>query len=425
LITLAEAKALATAPERTGRRAAAAQSLLHGVLFVTILVSPFVFIEPSPYEAMTAALGFACLLARVTLDRKLLPLVFLLLIWTLSGAVALMPVIEAEQRTVTYTAITLYLSLNAVVFACLFAHDSVRRLAIMRAAYVIAAVIVALIGTGAYFGLLPYSDTLLAFGDRARATFKDPNVFGPFLVLPMLFTIQSILSRGPRVRFVLTLGALAAGLLCSFSRGAWLNFAIAVVTMIGLMFVTAPDLRSRMRLVVLSGFSVLALLGFLAVMLSIGSIDQMLAERAKVTQSYDVGSGGRFTLQEIAAGAVFDNPLGMGPYEFARIHGLQQHNVYLQAFLVYGWLGAFAYITLLVLTLALGLRMAMIATPWQPYLIAAYSAFLATVIEGFVIDSDHWRHFFLLLGIIWGLSIATMNAQQRSSAWRPLTRGAP
>jgi hypothetical protein len=27
--------------------------------------------------------------------------------------------------------------------------------------------------------------------------------------------------------------------------------------------------------------------------------------------------------------------------------------------------------------------------------------------EGFVIDTDHWRHFYLLLGMIWGLFAAT------------------
>jgi hypothetical protein len=34
---------------------------------------------------------------------------------------------------------------------------------------------------------------------------------------------------------------------------------------------------------------------------------------------------------------------------------------------------------------------------------------VGAVAEGFVIDTDHWRHFFLLLGMIWGLSIATLN----------------
>jgi hypothetical protein len=31
------------------------------------------------------------------------------------------------------------------------------------------------------------------------------------------------------------------------------------------------------------------------------------------------------------------------------------------------------------------------------------------MLEGFVIDTDHWRHFFLLLGMIWGLAAATFN----------------
>ena len=39
----------------------------------------------------------------------------------------------------------------------------------------------------------------------------------------------------------------------------------------------------------------------------------------------------------------------------------------------------------------------------------APAAFVGEVLEGFVIDTDHWRHFFLLLGMIWGLAAATFN----------------
>ena len=35
--------------------------------------------------------------------------------------------------------------------------------------------------------------------------------------------------------------------------------------------------------------------------------------------------------------------------------GLQQHNVYMQGFLVYGWLGGAAYLALVAITLLLGL----------------------------------------------------------------------
>jgi len=58
----------------------------------------------------------------------------------------------------------------------------------------------------------------------------------------------------------------------------------------------------------------------------------------------------------------------------------------------------------------------MVTTPWQPYLITAIAAFSGNVVEGGVIDTDHWRHYFLLLGMIWGLSVATMNLLQYRQA---------
>jgi hypothetical protein len=36
-------------------------------------------------------------------------------------------------------------------------------------------------------------------------------------------------------------------------------------------------------------------------------------------------------------------------------------------------------------------------------------------IESFVIDSDHWRHYFLLLGIVWGTFAATMRQPRRDA----------
>ena len=119
-----------------------------------------------------------------------------------------------------------------------------------------------------------------------------------------------------------------------------------------------------------------------------------------------IGDGDAFLLQELALTAVLKFPYGMGPFEFARVHGLQQHNMYLQAFLVYGWLGAMAYLLLLLSTMAVGLRNALVSTPWQPYLITAVAAFAGEIAEGVVIDTDHWRHFFLMMACIWGLADA-------------------
>jgi hypothetical protein len=56
---------------------------------------------------------------------------------------------------------------------------------------------------------------------------------------------------------------------------------------------------------------------------------------------------------------------------------------------------------LALLTMVFGLRYLFVATPWKPTMIAVYSAYAGTMVESVIIDSDHWRHGFLLLGVLW------------------------
>ena len=397
----------------------AASQLLHGVLFVTILISPLVLIEPAPYEGVAAVLGFLCVVAGVGFDRRLLPLLALIILMNVGGLLAVIPVV-GQEKTIRYAAISWFMAFTAVVFACLFATDTMRRLTLMRRAYVIAAVAVSIIGAIGYFNIAGTA-TIFATIGRANATFKDPNVFGPFLILPLLLLLQSLISEGFRPLRAATMLVILAGLFLSFSRGAWFNFGLAAALTLGLMFITAPTLRSRARIVTLSIVIIVGLAALIMIALSFDAISKMFFERAKLIQYYDAGTTmGRFDLQRLAFQEVFDHPFGVGPYTFAREFGLQQHNVYLHAFLVYGWLGGMAYLTLVLLTIGVGLRAALVATPWQPYVIAALAAFFAVAIEGAVIDTDHWRSFYLQMGLVWALFVATERGLEARKA--PRTR---
>jgi len=402
---------LTDSPHLVRRAAPAATALMHGALFLAILVSPLVFIEPSPYEAACGLLALTCIAAGVKLDRKLLPLIMLLLIFNIGGLLTLMLPRGDDDATkaAIYVAISFYLAMTAVVYACVFSTDSMRRLLVFRRAYFIAAFAAAVIGIAGYFGLLPWA-TLYG---RASATFKDPNVFGPFLIMPLMLLLLAMVGPAMRLRHVLLFAVLSFALLLSFSRGAWFHFALSAGVALLIAFLTAPDIRTRARLVVLTMAAVAGLAVLTAGAMSIGSLGEMLEQRAKLTQSYDVGSGGRFGLQELAVGAVLKYPAGMGPFEFGRVYGGQQHNAYFQAFLNYGWAGGFSYIFLVLTTLVIGFRQSLVTTPWQPYLIAALATFVGEAAESFVIDTDHWRHFFLALGLIWGLAVATWNETKR------------
>lgn len=404
------------AADDSGPYSALAQRLLNLVLFVTVLSSSIAFIEPAPHDGLMMVLLVTCVGARVGFDRKLIPLLLLLVLWLVGGLMSLLQVGE-QTKAIQYAGTSIYLGIAAVMFACLFCDGNLVRLAILRRGYILAALIATAAGYIDFFHLVPGASIFLD-NDRVSATFKDPNVYGPFLIFPIVWLLVSQLVRGIRLLDVAVLMILLGGLLLSFSRGAWTHFLISAAIGIAIVLAVTPDPRMRARIIVLGLLGAVVVALPLAALPSIGSVHDMIIDRAKAIQPYDVGPGGRFWLQLQALGAILDNPNGLGPFEFDRIFGLQQHNVYMQGFLVYGWLGGAAYLALVAITLVLGLHTVSVPTPWQYYLITAYAVFVGEAFEGLIVDTDHWRHFFLVLGMVWGLAAATINFRRRQ-AWAP------
>jgi len=408
---LSERALAASYPGRSDEAGSAlSQRLLNIVLFVAVLTSPIAFIEPSPHDALMIVLMAASVAARVRFDRKLVPLTLLLAIWLAGAFFALIPVLDQKQ-TVQYVATSSYLVVAAILFACLFCDGDLVRLIILRRGYVIAALIATAAGYVGFFHLLPSSDIFLA-NDRVSATFKDPNVYGPFLIYPLLLLLIEFMTRGLRLTTLAVMIFLFGGLLLSFSRGAWAHFAISAAITVMLLLASAAESRMRRRILLVSIAALVGLAVFVVALISVPAVHDMFLERAKAIQPYDIGPGGRFWEQRLALGVILENPNGLGPFEFFRLYGTQQHDVYMQAFLVYGWIGGAAYTALVMVTLAIGFRSSLVPAPWQTYLIAAYATFVGEAFEGFIVDTDHWRHFFLILGLVWGLTAASINLRR-------------
>lgn len=399
-------------PAHPGRSTALAQRLLNVVLFITVAMSAIAVIEPSPHDALMFALLVICVAARVPFDRLLVPLLILLLFWCAGGFLALVHVGD-QENAIQYVGTSLYLDIATLMFACLTCTGDLRRLATIHRAYVLAAIIATTAGYIGFFHLTSGSDFFLLDGGRVRATFKDPNVYAPFLIFPLLVLIINALTRSIKMGNLAVIAFLLGGLLLSFSRGAWIHFALSAAVCFAIVFAAAPDPRMRARIVGLGIVATIFMALLIVALVSVDSVHDLFVERAKAIQPYDVGPGGRFTDQLIALGQILQHPSGLGPFEFSRIFGMQQHNVYLQGFLVYGWLGGMTYLTLIAVTVMVGLNTAFTRTPWQPYLIAAFGAFIGEAGEGLIVDTDHWRHFFLILGLVWGLAAATINYRRQ------------
>lgn len=393
------------------------ETLRRTLLWLTAFSGAFVFIEPSPYEVISLAtiLVFA-VTGGLTLRPALMPLVFLLILYNIGFMIALIPVV-GRPKTAQWVAISIYMSVTTIFFAAILASETERRLAFLLKGYTGAAATASLAGIVGYFQLVPHADMFLRY-ERAQGTFNDPNVFGAFLVLPALLALQRMLAG--RMRDIVRGGALllllVVGLLLSFSRGAWGQFVLAAVLMLLLTFLTSRSPRERMRIVIVAAAGCLVLALFVIALLSIDQVAELFKERATLEQSYDTGHSGRFGRHVLGFLLALERPFGIGPLQFARIFPEDPHNAYLNAFMSGGWLSGVCYPALIFSTVIIGARYLFVRTPWQRAYLAVFATFVGTVGESFIIDTDHWRHYFMLLGLMWGMGIATRDFAARTPA---------
>ncbi len=144
-------------------------------------------------------------------------------------------------QAATHTAVSLYLYLAAFTFAAFVARNPVAHTRLILDAYQVAALLASVIGIVGYFDIVPGAGELFTKFGRATGPFKDPNVFGAFLVLAVVYELhQAVTKRGLSclVNFA-GLGLLMFAVLLSMSRGAWAATGLAVLIYGYLSFVTA------------------------------------------------------------------------------------------------------------------------------------------------------------------------------------------
>lgn len=374
----------------------------------------FVSIEPAPCDLLFIVALALFAVSGLRISVLVVPMILYLLFYNLGGFISFLEVLN-EDKAGMFVITSIYMGVSAVFFAFYVAQDPVRRMAVFGNGYAIGAVLASGIGLIGYFDVAGLQATLAPIS-RAQGTFKDPNVLATYLILPGLLLTQSFMLGNNRHRLLRT-GALLtvlAALFLAFSRGAWINFSIAAALMIVLTFVLTPSASLRRRIVLLSILGAAALVILIAFLLSLEAVRDLFLDRVTLSKSYDTGERGRFGVQAHSIQYLLERPFGFGPTLFRKLFGQDPHNVFLNAFASYGWLGGISYLLLTISTIVIGFKTVLMRTPWQNYAIVVFCPLLATILQGVQIDTDHWRHFYWMLGLMWGLFAASM-------AYRPLT----
>jgi hypothetical protein len=371
-----------------------------------------VFIEPSPYELVTLVGVVIFFATGLRLRLVFMPLLLLLFLINIGYTICAVPFLD-KPEVANWIATSWYMAITVIFIAMVVSEDTAARLDMLRRGLIVGAVIAATAGVAGYFNLVPGGHDLLTLYERARGTFKDPNVLGAFLILPALFVLQSVVSDPPGKSFrsAVALGIMALAILLAFSRAAWGGLLITSAFMLALMVLTSRSQAQRSRIIVTAVVAVIFVAMLLAVLLSFDSVNEMFRQRASFDQSYDEGRFGRFGRHILGAQMALDLPFGIGPLQFHNYFPEDTHNSYLNAFMSGGWISGICYPALVFVTVIIGFRHVFIRVPWQRAYLAIFSAFLGTVGESFIIDTDHWRHFWLMLGMMWGMFVAAQHCK--------------
>ncbi|WP_156460324.1 O-antigen ligase family protein [Devosia sp. Root635] len=394
-----------------------AMRLLDVMVGVWIFTGGLVLFEPSPYELTFLIVLPLAFVAGLGLYRSTFGLLALLLAFVPFALIACFQVRYTPiGNALIFSIVTIFLLLTSYFVANYVAEATERRMRIVMNAYTAIAVISALVGTLAYLGIMPGADIFLRYG-RAKAAFNDPNVFGPFLVLPAMYALQRILLASGRTAVVAAIiyMVLFVGVFVSFSRAAWGHFALSSLIVLVLCFWLEAAARDKVRIMIMSLVGAAMLVVALAGLLSIPQVADLFETRA-AGQNYDSGETGRFGRQGYAFELALDHPLGLGPSEFHNLRIIEEpHNVYVTVLHVYGWGGGALYYLLIVLTLWRGIAALTRPSPYRLMMIPLVATFAMLVGESAIIDSDHWRHWYLLVGLIWGIASAIGNDDRRGA----------
>lgn len=366
-----------------------------------VFLSGFVMSEPAPYELLMVVQIAVWFLLGLKISRAVAPLLAFLLTFNVGGILSLTMMKDLGTGPM-YLAVSTFLALTAVFYAAII-EDRHQRLRLIFQAWVAAAIVTALLGILGYFHAFPGAEAFTLY-DRAKGAFQDPNVFGPFLIAPALYLMHGLLtgklSSAPlRVAGLLVI---ALGVFLSFSRAAWALFLFSAIALVFILLLKERTGAFRLKILLLSLAAVVLLVVAVVIALQFEQVRNLFLDRTTLVKEYDGGHLGRFARHRIGFLMMMENPLGIGPMVFSEIFPEDEHNIWLKSLTTYGWLGFLCYVAMMGWTLSIGFRFLLRDRPWQPYLMIAWIVIVGHVIIGNVIDTDHWRHFYLLLGIVWG-----------------------
>jgi len=415
------------------------------IIWVLVFLSSVVYFEPAPYDVLFVFVFLVSLFLLKPMPRfgrvEIFCAGFLI---TNLISISFAP---SMGRALWYFAVTLYLIVSWVIFSALLERFGQKMLNVIFSAYTTTAVLAALLGSFSLLGLFPDNERFVWAGVRAVGLFKDPNVYGSFLVPVAVCCLYRICVGEKRDKIIWSSlsAAVFLGVLLSFSRGAWLNYVFSL-GVFAVVFCTV-NLRKTVTAGLIVLFCVILITGYVYYHPVVGPL---FLDRLGVRTDGGITDGGitdggitdggvidggitdggitdggitdggitdggvidggiqfglqvydsdRFAFQRLALQTAMQKPLGIGPGQSEVVFEHATHNVFLRVLVENGWLGFLFFLAIIIELGVKSLRSIYRNDHFQHLNILIFAILLGTLLNSFFIDSLHWRHFWLLMAL--------------------------
>jgi O-antigen ligase len=362
------------------------------LVLATFCLIGFVRFEPAPFDVLLIVLlGMGLLTGRLRWPSSKEGATVQIGLWglTLTNVLSTVGVVPI-YHSLRFLSITLYL-LVLFCFVRMYTTEP-RAMRMVLVGYLVSAAVNGLAAILSFLGIsMPIS--VVYYSIRGIGFFKDPNVYGAFVVLAPLWCADQAIRRPPSLirtmPLLLLVGLLGIAAMLSQSRAVWVNLAFS-----GLVYLLL--LLRRGSLIHIVRFFVLAMAALLTAILVLRflGLGDVFIRRSQ-SHGYDES---RFNIQGRGALAGLSHPIGVGPGGWPNAHSL-----YVRTLAEHGILGL-AALGLLIGGLVVPLTQRTLREPIKnqvlpdPVVLAWIGGQL---VNSLVIDSIHWRHLWTVLGLAW------------------------
>jgi UDP-N-acetylmuramyl pentapeptide phosphotransferase/UDP-N-acetylglucosamine-1-phosphate transferase/O-antigen ligase len=364
--------------------------------------SCFALIEPAPYELLALLLMLAHTARNVKNPWWLVagPLTATML--ALLGLFAILQLVpialqaQSPGKSAFYAGVTTMLIMIAVHLGRLRGRGDVR-FSDFLAGYAAAALLSAGLALMSLHPGIALAPDLLQLEFRPKVFFKDPNVFGPYLIpATVVFLEAAGRRRGFKtILFILFAVICAAGVVSSASRAAWANLAIVLA-----IYGVFSSGRQKAMLACAALIAAVAAIPVAGLLLGDGMQDalELYGYRTQLQGYDDV----RFAMAQKAIELGLQYPVGVGPGEvgaYLGMSGLDPHNTYVRIWAENGPVALALFSVFLLLLGAHALQECMGGRKLHPGFICAFALLAGALANASVVDTLHWRHFWVIVAV--------------------------